>query len=501
VVFLAVAAVVSGFLVWWATAPWGPGLSPDAIAYAAIAESVRDSGEIGYWLEPAASSWPPLFPVLLASASVLLDVSVVDAGRILNVGCQMLTVVAVGVLGRRLLADRWLVVIAVVTASVAQPLVYVAVKVWSEPLFNVFVLFAALALSGVPGRRATIRLVGASALVIGAFMTRYAGLALVPAGVVVLAMWPRDTPIRERVSRVVWFAVPATIAAMGLLAWNRWRSGQPFGPRWRPDEPVWNHVADALDAVGRWFLPMESARTVAILFGVGVLAAAGLAVARAVRVGTMDASPDHRSEVGVTVVLATIVAAYFAYMVWARTTSGFDPLNSRLMLPIFLPAVLLVLSLVDRLVAAQNAGPARVAVFALAGVLVTPTVLNGLDELRTSREIGNEYTNAAVQEFVASPVLQQVPDDCALLTNDPWLMWLTGREAQLTPQQNREVAIPRSMELEELAPLVGERPTCLVWMATGSTIFFTPDALDEVVDLEEVVTDGFTTIYRVSLGS
>jgi hypothetical protein len=37
-----------------------------------------------------------------------------------------------------------------------------------------------------------------------------------------------------------------------------------------------------------------------------------------------------------------------------------------------------------------------------------------------------------------------------------------------------------------------------VWLDTGSTIFFTPAELAEVVALDEVASDDFTTVYRLS---
>ena len=95
------------------------------------------------------------------------------------------------------------------------------------------------------------------------------------------------------------------------------------------------------------------------------------------------------------------------------------------------------------------------AALALPLLLVLPGLFRGLDGLPESRDVGTQYTSAAVQAFVASPVLDQVPDDCQVLTNDPWLLWLAGLEAQLSPESDREVAIPVSMRLEELAPMVG----------------------------------------------
>jgi len=124
-------------------------LSPDAIAYTAIAERIRDQAQIGYWLEPRTSSWPPLFPLVLAGLSTLLGSPVVDSARLLNALIAGATVVVVALLARRLLGTTWLRALAVVMAVLAQPLAFVAVRVWSEPLFNLLVLLTLLVLAGV----------------------------------------------------------------------------------------------------------------------------------------------------------------------------------------------------------------------------------------------------------------------------------------------------------------------------------------------------------------
>ena len=502
VVLVGLVAAGAAALAWWATGPWGSGLSPDAIAYSAIAEGIRDGSELGYWLEPSVSSWPPLFPLVLATGSMLLDISVVDTARILNAVLHAATVVVVALLACRLMQSTWLRALALATAALAQPLVFVTVKVWSEPLFNLLILIAALVLSGVPGRRPTSRLLAASVLVVAAFSTRYAGLVFVPAGALVLALWPRSSPRAGRYRRAAWFGVPALVGGLMLVGWNRWRTGDAFGPRWRPDEPFWSHAADGLGAIGQWFLPSDSPRPVALLFGMLLISIAVCAVVWTWKPTTTpnnnhnDSSDDE--PIGVAPILAVFMGAYFAYMVWARTTSGFDPLNSRLMLPVFLPGVLLMLSVVDRWSATKPEGASRLLVLALPLLVLLPTMVDGLDEARRSHDIGSEYTNAAVQEFVNSPILSEIPDDCSLLTNDPWLLWLAGREAQLTPEQDREVAIPLSMELTELAPLVSAGHVCLVWLDTGSTVFFEPAQLAEVVVLDRVAHDEFTTIYRLA---
>jgi hypothetical protein len=502
VVGVAAAACAAALAVWWATGPWGVGLSPDAIAYAAIAENLRDNGELGYWLEPHVSSWPPLFPAVLAGLSAVTGLEVVDAARAFNAVVHGATVIVAALLAWRMVRDNWLRAAAVAFAAIAQPLIFVSVRAWSEPLFNLLVLTTALVLSRVPGRSSTARVLLASGLTIATFTTRYAGLVLVGVGVLVLAIWPRSDAGRARVQRSLLFGVPAALGAIALVLWNRWRTGNAFGPRWRPDEPFWNHAGDGLAAIGRWALPGSGSDVVAGLVGALLFAVVAATLVRSWKEPdadtVVDADATTAREIGAAPVFAVFIVAYFVYMVWARTTSGFDPLNSRLMLPIFLPGVLLTLQVVDRVARRQSSNVARSLVLATPLLVLVPIATDGLDELRQVHDSGNEYGSAAVDEFLASRVWDELPSDCAVITNDPWLLWLRGVEAGLSPQRVRELAIPISMELDELPALVDSSDVCLVWMDTGSTVFYTPDQLRDLVHLDEVTTDGFTTIYRVT---
>lgn len=494
VVPIGAAAVLSALLVWWATGPWGAGLSPDAVAYAAIAESIRDHGRVGYWLEPQTSSWPPLYPLLLAIGSLLTGAGVIDVGRALNACAQGAIVVVVAVLAWRVVQSNWLRGTAVAVAVLAQPLVYVATKVWSEPLFVLLVLLVALVLSGVPGRRARERLLVSAALVIAAFLTRYAGFAVAAAVVVALGLFPRRDAWRERVARALWVGVPVAGAALALVLWNRARSDHAFGPRWQPHEPFWHHGADGAAAIGGWFSPVDDPRWLAVAAGVAVLAAVLVALVVSWRTDVGQTS----GVIGAVPVLATITVCYVAYMVWARTTSGFDPLSSRLMLPVLLPSVLVLLWWVERVARVVSGQLARRVVLAAPALLLVPLVLDGADALRTSHEVGNEYTNAAVRDVVAAPVVADLPTDCDLYTNDPWLLWLAGREAQLSPQSDRELAIPISSTLDDFGRQVATRDVCLVWFDTGSSVFFTPDELEASFDLTRQTSDDFTTVFRVA---
>ena len=185
-------------------------------------------------------------------------------------------------------------------------------------------------------------------------------------------------------------------------------------------------------------------------------------------------------------------------MVYARTTSGFDPLSSRLMLPIFVPVLLLVLLLTERVASAVDTEAARVAALALPLLLVLPGLFRGLDALRESHDIGTQYTSEAVHEFVASPVLDQVPDGLPGADQRP-LAALAGRLRGPAEPGERPGGGHPGVDAPGGACSAWwpAGDVCLVWMQTGSTVFYGPEQLAGVVSLERVAGDDFTTVYRL----
>lgn len=490
-----VASIASGVAVWWATGPWGVGLTPDSVAYVAVAEAVRDHHELGYWLEPSLSSWPPLYPSTLAGLSWLFHLDTLDAARLASAALQGMTVLLVAVLARRMLRSAALCWIAVVFAATAGPLLQFTVRALSEPLFNVLALGATLVLSGIEDRHAVRRLALACVLASAALSTRYAGLVLLPVGITVLLLWPRGTARRPRARRAIGFGVPVFGAAAALAAWNLSRTGTAFGPRIPPDEPFTSHLGIALSVVGQWFLPVKAPAAVAGTVGVVVLvgAVSGVWVRRA---RSTRPDGDTAPPIGVEPVLTVFVASYAAYMVVASSASGFARLDSRLMLAILVPIVLLLLGEVDRVVA-RGTGPRAWAPVLLTVVVLLPGASEGLAALHTSHDAGSEYTNEAVRAFVASPVVAGIPRDCALISNDAWMLWLAGREAQFSPVRRRDPRFLTTMTLTDLEALVARTSVCFVWLDIGSTLFLAPTELGPAIDVVPVAGEGVTSVYRL----
>lgn len=122
---------------------YGVVLVADAPVYLSVADSLRAGTGFAAFSDWNYSLWPPLYPMLLAAASLyVFDPH--DVAGPLNAGILGLTVFAVGHCLRRYLRHRFLAVVAALSVTLSIPLTTIAAAALTEPLF---ILLASLALA------------------------------------------------------------------------------------------------------------------------------------------------------------------------------------------------------------------------------------------------------------------------------------------------------------------------------------------------------------------
>jgi len=105
----------------------------------------------------------------------------------------------------------WLRVAGLAVVAVAPAVLEVNRMLWTEPLFIVASLGFLLALDRALTRDDWRWLVVAVALVWTAFMTRYIGIVLAPAGALTLLVLPPTTKVRRRVADAAVFGVASVV--------------------------------------------------------------------------------------------------------------------------------------------------------------------------------------------------------------------------------------------------------------------------------------------------
>jgi hypothetical protein len=251
----------------------GIALTPDSLTYLGMARTLAEghgySSPFGAPGLPAETRFPPLYPTLLAGANVA-GVSVLRWAAWINAAAFAALIVLVAAMVYDLSRSAPATVLGAALTLTFVPLLDLYVHVWSEPTYLVWQVLGLwmLARYNARGARTDLAIAGVAASL--AALTRYAGLALLPAGLIVL-LAARRRPLRARlVDCVAYTAITAiplglwlvrnvleaasATASIGRLsrcragstcyAWARWPASGGW-PRcsWSHSPPAWSGTA------------------------------------------------------------------------------------------------------------------------------------------------------------------------------------------------------------------------------------------------------------------
>jgi hypothetical protein len=333
-------AAVAGALV--ATFRYGIGLTPDSVTYVNGARSLSTGA--GYTANGhAISDFPPGYSWVL-SLGERAGVDAVDAARWLSVVALLATIVlGYVVLCRHVRSER---VRAVATVSIGCSAVLLEIyeKALSEHLFLPVLLLFVFVAEEVLTRPRFGLLVGAMVLLAWtAFYLRYAGLVLAVVGalVVIIAAWRRGH--WSAYMRGAAFAVAAVSVPLVWMIRNVKAGSGPLGPRADASASIFKNVSRAANEVSTWLATDTPPSFVRGLIVVAVLGAVVAGVAALARSGW--SAREERSLLPLT----AFVALYVVYLVVSASVVAFAAINTRLMVPVFVPLVVLAAWLFERI--------------------------------------------------------------------------------------------------------------------------------------------------------
>ncbi len=357
---LAAAAALGAGLVLASEFTWGVALDWDSVSYIAAARNLLDGngfhtfnrGDPYVW-------WPPLYPLLLAVASLDVFDPLAVAGPV-NAVLFGITIFVVARYLRRRLASRVLVIWAALAISLAAPLVELASRALTEPLF---ILLAALALTRTDDyltRNKTSSLAWAAAWAALAWQTRYLGAAVVVV-VTLLLLGQRGARPAQRARRAAGFSLAATAPMAAWLLRNRLAAGSYTG--YRDGGPY--SLPEVLSAIGRGFadwvyfdLPLVSVEWLRFVPAAGLLVAVGLVIG-AQRRRRMPRMPFDWPPCCVFGGFALIYLLLLLAAIMLGAT--FHGVQARFLTPLYVPLLVTAAFTLDRLLSSVRQHPPRLA--------------------------------------------------------------------------------------------------------------------------------------------
>ena len=359
------------------TSVYGAGIDVDSVFYISIAANLLAGQGFQDFVGNALHPWPPLFPLFLATVGFVAEVEPHDAARFINAAAFGLTVFATAAWLSRALGSRLLVVGATLAPATSPYLGHFASTVRTEALFVLFSLLALMQLDSFRNHRPT-RTTLTSAILFSALAatTRYAGVAVVATGTLLLLVRPG----RRFVARVGLATVFGGVSLLPLAATamrNRLLLGAWDTPRGDPElgqsafESLRQFGVLARRAVApadgpEWLAPVLWAS--AVLLVVASVATAAASVGRRSSGLSRNVGPAGTLGGYCLVYTLFIVVAVSAGRAW--DTPGGPGLSARFLIPLYVPALMIAAIALDRWLGLQTAGWATIGKRIVAGVVV-----------------------------------------------------------------------------------------------------------------------------------
>ena len=263
---------------------YGPAVGPDSLVQLSIAENLLAGRGFIQYHGGGVDFWPPLYPLALAAASLVIFTPLAVAG-LLNAAIFGLTIFAIGQYLRRRLQSRFMAVWGCVAVALSVPLVDASAWVQTEPLFILMATLALIQTDKFLDEGRTSSLIWAAVCCALTWQTRYIGVAA-PLLVGLLLLFQRGTPWPRKGRRVAGFSLIAGLPMALWLLRNYLISGDLPGNRRPVDYYLPDILSDVFNVLSGWACAAECAADMSLAqwlsLGLLLLAAAMVIIAGSV---------------------------------------------------------------------------------------------------------------------------------------------------------------------------------------------------------------------------
>ena len=419
------------------TATYGAGIYEDATIFLSTAlnflagEGCRDL--VGRPLV----GWPPLFPLLLAAFG-WVGIEPLEAGRWINAIAFGLTILAAGCWLRSNLRSQWLTLVATAIIAASVPLSHWASHLMGDPLFYLFTLLALIKLAAFLNCGGRNPLLLAAVFTALAALTRYPGMALIGAGVLLLLLC-------ARLKHTLVFVAISSVPLLAVLVRNWAVSGTLTGPRYGSGQSLSDGLSQTVDAFREWVVPSNAPDGAAYLLWLFVVLASAAIVLRASRAPTRDAadSPSY-FRLRPALPFGVFAGVYLLLMAVVPLFVLPVPIENRYLLPVYVPLLLAAVFLLDRFLSIEATGRMAATQYGVASLVVLGACAHVGSSAHRNLTITAEARVAGFGIFnndycATSEILnyiQDTPIDGRMYSNNLNLAWFWDRTAPMGKHHN-----------------------------------------------------------------
>lgn len=502
---LGIALSLAGAVALMVGTRWGIGISPDSAVYIDVAQNLRR----GHGLSVSApeekfipmTHYPPLFPLGLA-LTANLGLEPLDGARLLNAVLLAGNSFSIGLLLYLSTQTVWPSLFGSFLMISSLPVVQVHSMAWSEPLFLFFALLGLTLLALFLETPKWSFFTGSCAAVALSVLTRYAGFALVAAGIVGI-LWLGRHPWKRKLAAAGAFAALSSLPITLWMARNLAVSGTATDRELAIHLPTVDHAQAALNVIARWFLPSGTAPG---WLELAIVATFGLLVFLLVRAQKSQVTGRNLGRLpAMPSLLMLFVVAYGLLLVVSLSILDAHILiDSRSLAPVYVATIVLVICLLANLWHSLQSGLARILCVSIALVLSTSQITQTASWLGHGYREGFGYGSRSWKQSKLINYLRLLVGEAPVFTNGAdAVRMLTGRPAYFVPSKldagTRRANKRYSFELFAMEKKLRERNGVLVYFDTIRWRSYLPSSaeLERALPLQVQLRGEDGTVYKI----
>lgn len=349
VVVMAVTGMVHILVRTWT---YGAAVGFDAVYYLAAAENLATGAGLRSFEGLPFVHWPPFFPMILALCEVI-GMDAEEAGRWINAAAFGLIVLVSGVWLTRTLHSRLLALGGTFAVLVSYPLTDRSSYLMTEPLFILLTLLALNQADAFLKSGRKMQMVTGAVLFGLAAITRYAGFIGMIAGLMLVLL--KSGPFSAKIKLPILFGIFASIPVTGVLIYNQITAQTLVGNReFASGQSIAESIRQIIRVIDQWIIPSEQDLMdflyipVFIFFSMVIIFT--LTNIKTERV-------DFRFFSSTILPFGLFISTYLVMIAVITPFSAGSTIDSRYLLPVYVPMVLVASFWIDRLISIDSINP------------------------------------------------------------------------------------------------------------------------------------------------
>lgn len=452
--FLGLIGSAAFILVLWMT-PFGAGINPDSVTYIGSAKNLFAGNGYSFNGSPE-THFPPLYALFLAAMQFSTH-NFVQAARILNallfgINAALIALVVYLTTGRKFFTAS----VAVLFFAASAKLLEMHAWAFSEPLFIAFSLVCILFLFKYIHEQKLVLLVAASLSLGLALITRYIGMAFLPAILISVFLSGSKRNFRRR-SRDSLIALVVTCAPLAIFFIRNQIAAGSATDRNFYYHPlaVLHYFKDLWEIAINLIAPLSlpGIISISVMGLIAVLLVAQIIILIRRHSGKTD---WHSIDLSMPVVCFLFSACYVVFLyVSISFMDASTPVDGRILSPVLCILIIGVFSTTWVLAKAINA-PLAWSGFMLC--VIFSLALKSPEAIRTAADIqkfGLQYSSRQWRDSETIAYVKSLPDTSQLFTNGPdVLSFLTDKRSASIPNKISSVTrVPNSLYAQQVSDM------------------------------------------------